>query len=127
MSLKEISPEGEMRSYLDPRCLKEPAVKEVGRLKDLQHHILMCQVLDSLLAWLNTSLADSRVRLMELEDDLKDGMVLKLILCKLTGQVVPLPVPGRPPGLGRKSHHFLRNWSCPAETLSSRGRDRRPI
>ena len=60
-----------MRSYLDPRCLKEPAVKEVvWRISTIL--ILMSQVLDSLLAWLNTSLADSRVRLMELEDDLKD-------------------------------------------------------
>lgn len=68
--------EGEMRSYLDPRCLKEPAVKEV---------------LDCLLSWLNHSLADSRVRIMELEEDLKDGMVLKLLLCKLTGQELELP------------------------------------
>jgi len=68
--------EGEMRSYIDPRSVKEPAVKEV---------------VDSLLSWLNQSLADSRVRLVDLEDDLKDGMVLKLLLVKLTGQPIELP------------------------------------
>ena len=84
-----------MRSYLDPRCLKEPAVKEVV-WKISTNLLLLSQVLDSLLAWLNTSLADSRVRLVELEDDLKDGMVLKLILCKLTGQVVETEIYPRP-------------------------------
>jgi len=68
--------DGEARSYLDPACLKEPAVKEV---------------LDSLLFWLNQFLAESRVRLTSLEEDLKDGMVLKLVLEKLTGQEIELP------------------------------------
>jgi len=68
--------DGEARSYLDPACLKEPAVKEV---------------LDSLLFWLNQFLAESRVRLTSLEEDLKDGMVLKLVLEKLTGQKIELP------------------------------------
>ena len=43
------------------------------------------------MSWLNQSLADSRVRLVDLEDDLKDGMVLKLLLVKLTGQPIELP------------------------------------
>jgi hypothetical protein len=90
-----------MRSYLDPRCLKEPAVREV---------------LDCLLAWLNHSLADSRVRITQLEEDLKDGMVLKLILCRLTGKAgASLLYPVRP-----------SNSSCRAGTLSSPGSARRP-
>ena len=73
------------------------------------------KVLDTLLSWLNQFLSDSRVRLTSLEDDLKacvpiisnlysislcyvkshilifkDGMVLKLVLEKLTGQEVRL-------------------------------------
>ena len=79
--------EGEMRSYIDPRSLKEPAVKEVRVLIIF----FLSKVVDSLLSWLNQSLADSRVRLVDLEDDLKDGMVLKLLLVKLTGQPIELP------------------------------------
>ena len=130
--------DGEVRSYLDPTCLKEPAVKEVGRGSfhpndcgsriSPDHFIILttlCEkVFDSLLSWLNQFLSESRVRLTSLEDDLKvlkyspffvptlqiqgphllsliynifiiskDGMVMKLVLEKLTGQEVVTPQP----------------------------------
>ena len=44
----------------------------------------MKEVVDSLLSWLNETLGggDTRIVVTDLEEDLRDGMVLKL--CKLT-------------------------------------------
>ena len=70
--------EGETRSYLDPKSIADPAVKEV---------------IDCILEWMNHSLggSDTRVRIVDLEEDMVDGMVFKLLLEKLTGECLVMP------------------------------------
>ena len=70
--------EGETRSYLDPKSIADPAVKEV---------------IDCILEWINHSLggSDTRVRIVDLEEDMVDGMVFKLLLEKLTGECLVVP------------------------------------
>jgi len=70
--------EGDSRSYLDPKSLADPAVKEV---------------IDSILEWINHTLggSDTRVRIVDMEEDLKDGMVFKLLLEKTTGEALVMP------------------------------------
>ena len=70
--------EGDSRSYLDPKSLADPAVKEV---------------IDSILEWINHTLggSDTRVRIVDMEEDLKDGMVFKLLLEKTTGETLVMP------------------------------------
>lgn len=70
--------DGDTRSYLDPKSLAEPAVKEV---------------IDCILDWMNHSLggSETRVRITNLEEDMNDGMVFKLLLEKLTGKSLMMP------------------------------------
>jgi len=61
--------EGETRSFIDPKCLQDEALKELmGCLKE----------------WINASLCveNTRVSITDFEEDFKDGMVFKFLIEK---------------------------------------------
>lgn len=68
--------ENEERSAVAPRSLEEPRVKDLIKV---------------LIDWINDELADQRIIVKNLEEDLYDGQVLQKLLEKLSGNKLDVP------------------------------------
>ncbi|KAJ4443894.1 hypothetical protein ANN_05681 [Periplaneta americana] len=68
--------ENEERSMIEPRSFEEPKLKELIAV---------------LIEWINDELADQRIIVKDIEEDLYDGQVLQKLLEKLTGEKLDVP------------------------------------
>ncbi len=62
--------EGEERSMITPESRDDPKIKDICRL---------------LMDWINDELADQRIIVKDLLEDIYDGLVIQKLLEKLTG------------------------------------------
>lgn len=68
--------ENESRAIIQPQSLNDPAVKELMKI---------------LIDWINDELAEDRIIVKDIEEDLYDGQVLHKLLEKLTGRSLDVP------------------------------------
>lgn len=68
--------DNESRAIIQPQSLNDPAVKEL---------------IATLIDWVNDELANERIIVKDIEEDLYDGQVLHKLLEKLTGRVLDVP------------------------------------
>lgn len=68
--------ENEERSMIEPRSFEDPKLKEL---------------IEVLIEWINDELADQRIIVKDIEEDLYDGQVLQKLLEKLTGEKLDVP------------------------------------
>jgi len=68
--------ENEERSMIEPRSFEDPKLKELIAV---------------LIEWINDELADQRIIVKDIEEDLYDGQVLQKLLEKLTGEKLDVP------------------------------------
>lgn len=68
--------ENESRAIIQPQSLNDPAVKELIKI---------------LIDWINDELAEDRIIVKDIEEDLYDGQVLHKLLEKLTGRSLDVP------------------------------------
>jgi parvin len=68
--------ENEERSMIEPRSFEEPKLKELIAV---------------LIEWINDELANQRIIVKDIEEDLYDGQVLQKLLEKLTGEKLDVP------------------------------------
>uniref|UniRef100_A0A6M2DNH8 Putative alpha-parvin n=1 Tax=Xenopsylla cheopis TaxID=163159 RepID=A0A6M2DNH8_XENCH len=68
--------DNEERSIIQPQSLQDPKVKEL---------------IEVLIDWINDELADQRIIVKDIVEDLYDGQVLQKLLEKLTGRKLDLP------------------------------------
>ena len=74
-----LGPEFYMLEENEERFMIEPHSREDAKLKEL---------LQILLDWINDELADSRIIVKDLEEDLFDGQILQKLIEKLSGEKV---------------------------------------
>jgi hypothetical protein len=65
-----LTEENEERSMIEPRSFEDPKLKELIAV---------------LIEWINDELADQRIIVKDIEEDLYDGQVLQKLLGKLSG------------------------------------------
>ncbi|KAG8222323.1 hypothetical protein J437_LFUL001865, partial [Ladona fulva] len=68
--------ENEERSMIEPRSYEDPKLRELIAV---------------LIEWINDELADQRIIVKDIEEDLYDGQVLQKLLEKLTGEKLDVP------------------------------------
>ncbi|XP_071445953.1 beta-parvin [Hetaerina americana] len=68
--------ENEERSMIEPKSYEDPKLKEL---------------ISVLIEWINDELADQRIIVKDIEEDLYDGQVLQKLLEKLTGEKMDVP------------------------------------
>ncbi|XP_046996487.1 beta-parvin isoform X1 [Schistocerca americana] len=68
--------ENEERSMIEPRSFEDPKLKELIAV---------------LIEWINDELADQRIIVKDIEEDLYDGQVLQKLLEKLSGEKLDVP------------------------------------
>lgn len=68
--------DNESRAIIQPQSLNDPAVKELIAI---------------LIEWINDELADERIIVKDIEEDLYDGQILHKLLEKLTGRKLDVP------------------------------------
>ena len=89
--------EGETRSYLDPRGSEILDIMKISFFKCNQYKINLETSVRGLMTglkeWINSRLAgiQTRVSIDSFEEDLKDGMVFKLLLERELGEEIKLP------------------------------------
>ena len=78
-SAADLGPEFYMLEENEERSMIEPHSREDAKLKEL---------MQILLDWINDELADSRIIVKDLEEDLFDGQILQKLIEKLSGEKV---------------------------------------
>lgn len=68
--------DNESRAIIQPQSLNDPLVREL---------------ISTLIDWINDELADERIIVKNIEEDLYDGQVLHKLLEKLTGRKLDVP------------------------------------
>lgn len=71
-----ITGDNESRAIIQPQSLNDPLVKELIMI---------------LIEWINDELAEERIIVKDIEEDLYDGQVLHKLLEKLTGRKLDVP------------------------------------
>lgn len=81
-TLPDIGPEGYQLGEAEERSMIEPSSREDPKLKDL---------IKILLDWINDELADHRIIVKDIEEDLFDGQILQKLIEKLANVKVEAP------------------------------------
>ncbi|KAL8611436.1 hypothetical protein ACOMHN_014491 [Nucella lapillus] len=81
-TLPDIGPEGYQLGEAEERSMIEPVSRESPKLKDL---------IKILLDWINDELADHRIIVKDIEEDLFDGQILQKLIEKLANVKVEAP------------------------------------
>ncbi|KAK7108107.1 beta-parvin-like [Littorina saxatilis] len=81
-TLPDIGPEGYQLGEAEERSMIEPHSRENAKLKDL---------IQVLLDWINDELADHRIIVKDIEEDLFDGQILQKLIEKLANVKVEAP------------------------------------
>ena len=71
-----VTGDNESRAIIQPQSLTDPSVQEL---------------ISTLIDWVNDELADERIIVKNIEEDLYDGQVLHKLLEKLTGRQLDVP------------------------------------